>query len=475
MIGTRRKTNQKLLPLARCWLGCCALEALALGLHALAASQTPTFEDLYKAGQQELKAGQAAKAAEALREAVRARPRDAAARDALGQALVQLGQLPEAIEQFRALTDLDARNARAWFSRGEAELRFALTLANRVIEADRESPYARRIFAENYLAREDWPEAEKQYRLALAAQPEAADLRAALGDLLAREGKREEAARYRSAGSGEAANPCAGGVCQACQEQWRERLANPQSAASAHLAVGQCAFQAGDYDQAYQHFLAAYRSEPGDAAAAFWLQESARRLAERSFERLRAIDPDSVLVHLLNAQTWEGQQQPEPAIQEYKAALARQPAAANIHTMLGYLYWKWQRYDEALPELLAALRLEPANPAANYLAGDTWVQKHEPEKGLPYLQRALEARPGFLNAEASLGRALAEMGRYQEAATELEKVTDADADGSLHYQLYQVYLKLGRGADAQRALAESVKLHEVHREKSVFQPTHVIP
>jgi tetratricopeptide (TPR) repeat protein len=162
------------------------------------------------------------------------------------------------------------------------------------------------------------------------------------------------------------------------------------------------------------------------------------------------------MIHVLKAQTWERLNQLQLAAQEYKAAIARQSNAANLHVLLGHLYWHWERYDDALSELQEALRLDPADPAANYLVGDSWVQQHEAQKALPYLVKALHLRPGLLNAEASLGRALSQLGRYQEAVSELLKVAPADADGSIHFQLFQLYKKLGREDKAKEAL-ESFK------------------
>ena len=148
---------------------------------------------------------------------------------------------------------------------------------------------------------------------------------------------------------------------------------------------------------------------PQSLLTLYWEQETARQLAQWSFERIERLSPDSYLIHMLNAQTWERRDQAQLAVQEYKAAIARRSDVANLHVLLGRLYWYWERYDEARPELQEALRLDPTDPAANYLMGDAWVQQHEAGRGLPYLEKALELRPGFLNAEASLGRALTQL------------------------------------------------------------------
>jgi tetratricopeptide (TPR) repeat protein len=119
--------------------------------------------------------------------------------------------------------------------------------------------------------------------------------------------------------------------------------------------------------------------------------------------------------------------------------------------------------------------LDPADPAANYLVGDSWVQEHEAEKALPYLDKALRLRPGFLNAEASLGRALSQLGKYREALTELLKVAPADADGTVHFQLFQLYQKLGEKEKAEEALESFKRIRAQRLPKSATGDVSTLP
>jgi tetratricopeptide (TPR) repeat protein len=542
-------------------------------------AQAASFAALYESGITSLRAGQAGRAIESLTKAVRINPGNKAARCALGQAFINGGQPVESIEQFQKCVEFDSGDIQSQYNLGQAYLRLALTTADRLLEGNDTSSYARRIFAENYIGRSDFAEAETQYQLALQTEPEARDLRLALGDLYLRMGKparaREEfqkildgvpsslAARRRLAEvdflQGDFAsaltqlrfvvglNPgflrlradfpqlsppglslddlcsrfskfastapedpalaflqnacrrnlsrkilspgtvsssdqpplasvpqgdeqgltarelCWAGLCEACGDRLRGTLAGRSPDTEVLSEVGQCDYNAGDYESAFGHFLEAQERNPRDLESLYWLQESARRLAAQCFERVKQIHPDSYLVHLLNARSWEEQQQPGRAMQEYRAAIARRPDAVNVRVLLGHLQWKWQEYDDALPQLNEALRLDPTDPIANYLVGDIWVQEHHPEKALPYLNKAISLQPSFLNAKASHARALSQLGRVQEALGELQAVASADQDGSIHYQLYQICLKLGRNAEAQAALAVSEKIRSQHR------------
>ena len=567
---------------------------------ALSAFQSATrvepgsFDAQYDLGEAYLGAGQPEKAIDCLSQAVRLGPRSGQAHRLLAQAFMEAGMTRDGLEQFLQSAELDSANPEAFYDLGEACLRYALAVADKMLGESKTSPYSRRIFAENYIGHGSLIEAETQYQLALKEEPDALDLHLALGELYLRENKPEEArtemtqavnlapvslvanyelaeadfvrrdlgsvlsslrrvaslnsgflasspnfldfipagppweeecprvgdlarsradsellflkeachraldrapvlepltahgprdagqppattARDSAAAALDPAQTCLAGLCGDCEERLRAELSKPEAGLRARLKLGQCAYDVKDYAAAYRHFAAAQELDPQSSAALYWEQEAARQLAQSSFEHVEHLAPDSYLVHLLNAQTWERQNQPERAIQEYRMAIARQSDAANLRILLGRLYWYWERYDEALAELQEALRLDPADPAANYLAGDSWVQKHEAGKALPYLEKAQRLRPGFLNAEASLGRALSQLGRNQEAVSVLLKVAPADADGSIHFELFQLYQKLGQEANAKEALETFKRIRAQRLPKSASGDVSALP
>ena len=551
--------------------------------RALSAFQSATrvepgsFDAQYDLGEAYLGYGQPARAIDSMCEAVRLRPHSGPAHRLLAQAYMEAGKTRDGLEQFLQTVDLDSASPEAFYDLGQACLRHALDIAGRIM-TQKTSPYARRIFAENYLGQGSLGEAETQYQLALKAEPEALDLHLSLGELYLRETKPQEARSeiaqaaklaptslvayfalaqadflgrnlqsaltslekvanlnagflksnpsfldsgsagavwkeqcsllsrslshsqpslaesflseecrhvlegeqaLRSAGAkgsegeggtgaqirrapvstnGNSVEPCSAGLCVVCGEGLEAALRTPRRAVEAHLKLGHCAYDVSDFAASLRHFAAAAELAPQSFAALYWEQEAARQLARASFEQVARLAPDSYMIHVLNAQTWEKQNQLRRAEQEYKAAIAGRSDAANLHVFLGHLYWYWERYDDAIPELETAVRLDPADPAADYLLGDCWVQEHEAQKSLPYLTKALRLRPGFLNAEASLGRALSQLGRNQEAVSELLKVAPADADGSIHFQLFQLYEKIGEKDKADEALESFKKI-----------------
>ena len=559
----------------------------ALNTFQIAARVEPgSFDAQYALGETYLEAGEPDSAAISLAEAVRLRPTSGQIHRLLAQAFTAAGNTSSGLEQFLQGVEFAPRDAEAYFDLGQACLRHALGIADKLLAESKTSPYSRRIFAENYIGHGSLGEAENQYQLAIQSEPEALDLHLSLGELLLQENKPEQAqqemmeavrlaptslvANYalaeadflarnlpsalatlerisqfnyaflasnptflktqnsesawkeecsalaelsssqqagvaasflkqacrrasasgqtlRPGGSsvteeagksrvrigignttkmGNSVEPCSAGLCGACEDRLRASLPTPATAVKAHLELGRCAYDVQDYSAAFRQFAAAQELAAQSPLVRYWEQEAARQLARSSFERVEQLAPDSYMVHLLNAQTFEKENQLQLAAQEYRAAIVRRNDAANLHVLLGHLYWNWERYDDALAELLVALRLDPEDAAANYLAGDCWVQEHQADKALPYLSKAVSLRPGFLNAEASLGRALSQLGRYQEAISELLKVTTADADGSIHFQLFQLYQKVGQNDQAQEALESFKKIRAQHLPQS---------
>ena len=186
-------------------------------------TQLLSFDALYESGIRSLREGQAEQAMELLTRAAKLKPDDKMARCSLAQAFADAGQLSEAIEQFQRCAQLDAGDIQAHYNLGQAYLHLALATAAEVLKSDATSPYARRIFAENYIARGDFGEAETQYRLALEAEPDALDLYLALADLY----------------------PTMGKPGRAREELQRTVVHFPFSVA-AHYEVGEASFVQGD-------------------------------------------------------------------------------------------------------------------------------------------------------------------------------------------------------------------------------------
>lgn len=111
-------------------------------------------------------------------------------------------------------------------------------------------------------------------------------------------------------------------------------------------------------------------------------------------------------------------------------------------------YWQARDYAAARP-LFAALRSGFSSDAEFlYEYGDTLARTEGAAEGLPLLERSIELAPDFEHARGALGRALVEVGRYQESIPHL--VAAAPADATLLMPLSRAYKATGRAEDAAR-------------------------
>jgi len=86
----------------------------------------------------------------------------------------------------------------------------------------------------------------------------------------------------------------------------------------------------------------------------------------------------------------------------------------------------------------------------------------------PYLKKALHSKPKLLpHVHVLLGRVYAETGRSQEAITELTMGLADDRDGTVHYQLGRLYLKIGDKESAKQALEVSERMQRERLARSV--------
>jgi Flp pilus assembly protein TadD len=125
------------------------------------------------------------------------------------------------------------------------------------------------------------------------------------------------------------------------------------------------------------------------------------------------------------------------------------------------------KYELAAQAYAHAAELGQSDPNPYMMQGASLLQLHRPEEAIPLLRRALELQPKFIGAHATLGKALAQTGRDQEAVHELERAADNDTDGSLDYLLFNLYSKFGEKEKAKLALQNSNRLNQqAHKESA---------
>jgi len=182
--------------------------------------------------------------------------------------------------------------------------------------------------------------------------------------------------------------------------------------------------------------------------------------------------PNSLRIHLLLGDAFRGKEDYNEAEQEYRKALQLDPESFAARLGLATTFFQALKFDDALPELRTALQLNSKDPEANYMMGEILVYRHQYEEAFQYLTRALNGPPANLaRVHALLGKVYAAQGRTAEAVAELKESLPADSDGSYHYQLYQLYKKLGDEKAAAAALEQS---ENIRREKQAERAARIL-
>ena len=124
----------------------------------------------------------------------------------------------------------------------------------------------------------------------------------------------------------------------------------------------------------------------------------------------------------------EGDAEVVAAIQEARAAIAKEPKSATAWGNLGQVLQAHNFLDSALAAYAEAGRIEPRNPDWPYLRASIYLARATPADAIPELVRAgglggLDEIPRLRLGELLLGH-----GRSEEAADVLRKVLDARPD-----------------------------------------------
>jgi len=187
-------------------------------------------------------------------------------------------------------------------------------------------------------------------------------------------------------------------------------------------------------------------------------------VSKDSYARMYALDPNSWRMHRLSAQIYSEANQRKEAIREFEAAVELSPKQPDLYEELGDEYRKDGNLGMAATTYKKELELTPHNPVALYDLGSTLVEQGKSQAGVPLLKEAVKILGGQTVADYYLGRGLADLGVYQEAVEHLEAaakiVPQDEVARRSFYKLAQVYRKLQRPQDAQKAVAQFQKLTE---------------
>jgi tetratricopeptide (TPR) repeat protein len=200
----------------------------------------------------------------------------------------------------------------------------------------------------------------------------------------------------------------------------------PRANVDSYYILGTCYIQTKDYDQARKSFAKMF-DVPGDSAASYLftarmlLREEYDPIAEEYAQKALALDPKLPLVHFFLGELYMYKSRVPEAIDAFKTELTINPAHAETYYKLADAYSRIQKYDEAQRLLQRSIRLDATSTGPFILMGKVLDKKGDYDLALLALKHALAMDPNNAVTHHLLGQAYRDMGRKEEAESELKR------------------------------------------------------
>lgn len=225
--------------------------------------------------------------------------------------------------------------------------------------------------------------------------------------------------------------------------------------------LASCSFLAGNYARSLDAAVKLASHPATEGEGLYWETKSAQKLATQALGRASAADPGSPKLHVLLGDVYRGQNAFPDAEQEYRKALALRPEDSGALFGLSLALLADGQNDEALSIAQASLEKDPDDPELNAVMGEILCVRNDFLGAEPYLKKSLNTKPEFVSrVHALLGNVYAKTNRLQQAIVELKLALASDKDGSLHYQIARLYLKVGDPDLAKQAFEVSKQLQQ---------------
>ncbi len=184
------------------------------------------------------------------------------------------------------------------------------------------------------------------------------------------------------------------------------------------------------------------------------------------FQRLVQVGGDSPHFHFFLGKAYEGLSRNELAREELEKVVAGDPKFPEAHYELGVVDMRLKLYKQAGEQFDAEIKLDPSSQWSYQRRGLVDIALHDPAHAILMFHEALARDRRLPVSLAGIGRAYALENKYQEAVRYyLKALAILPNEADYHFQLGQVYMRLGKRAEAQREFAENQKLQAEQIEK----------
>jgi len=294
------------------------------------------------------------------RDLVSKRPEHPLAHYNLGVALADVGELHQAIQQYRETLQLDPEEADAHFNLGVALAKIG--------QAD---------------------EAMEHYRQAIRLRSHYIDAHNNLGMLLAGAGRIDEA-----------------------MEHFREAARVKPDSPDAHYNLGLALAGLGKTQEAIEEYREAVRLKPEDATAHFNLGVALAAIdrtdeAIQQYQEALRLKPDDAAFHNNLGIAFAAADRSDAALEQYRKAVRLKPTFAEAHHNLGLALAAAGKSEEAIEQYQQALRLKPDLAAARYNLASVLEGLGRTKEAIEHYHELLQREPDSLELLRNLAWLLA--------------------------------------------------------------------
>lgn len=153
-------------------------------------------------------------------------------------------------------------------------------------------------------------------------------------------------------------------------------------------------------------------------------------------------------------------------------AIELDPNFAQAYAYLGVVNVQIGQFDKAIELYEKTLQKDPTISVIHQMIADVMLQQTDADNKRieSELKLSIAADPEFTLSYLTLGKLYIRLGRWEEAAENLQKTVELQPDlAESYYQLGRVYARLKRKEDADTALAKFKNLSETQKKESDTQ------
>jgi len=199
----------------------------------------------------------------------------------------------------------------------------------------------------------------------------------------------------------------------------------PRANVDAAYILGICYIQTKDYPQARKAFARMFEVPPDSAASYLFTARMLFRqefdpVAEEYAQKAAALDPKLPLAHFLLGELYLYKSRVPEAIAEFEKEIAINPGHAPAYYKLADAYSRIQKFEDAERLLQRSIWLDATSTGPYVLMGKVLEKKGEFELAIRALQRAATMDPNNPTTHHLLGQAYRDMGKKDEAESELK-------------------------------------------------------